>query len=100
MSTYLVAFIVSDYEFVKLETETNSVTRTKPDDVEHRVYARREYTRNGDGVYAVVCGKIALDAIVDFVDVEYSLKKMDQAAIPEDYFGAGAMENWGLVTYR
>lgn len=99
MSTYLVAFIVSDYEVVELDG-SNSGTRVAPNEVAHRVYATREFIGNGDGEYAVSCSKTALDAIADFVGVEYTLEKMDQVAIPEDYFGAGAMENWGLVTYR
>ena len=34
----------------------------------------------------------------DFFEIEYPLKKLDLIAIPD--FSAGAMENWGLITFR
>ncbi|CAL9771828.1 unnamed protein product, partial [Musa acuminata subsp. burmannicoides] len=50
-------------------------------------------------------GKFALDVAVKTLDlykkyfaVPYSLPKLDMVAIPD--FAAGAMENYGLVTYR
>lgn len=87
MSTYLIAFIVSTLDHTeKLERNT--------------VYARPEEIKQGNGQYALEIGEEVLKSIEEFLSVNYSLNKMDQAAIPNDYFASGAMENWGLVTYR
>lgn len=87
MSTYLLAFIVSQFD------HTQTLER-------HTVYARPQEIAQGTAQFALETGEKALKAMEDFVNVKYSLEKMDQAAIPNNYFAAGAMENWGLVTYR
>lgn len=84
MSTYLVAFVVSDFTHVAEET--------------HRVFSRPELISVGDGDFALECGVAALSALEEYTGVEYTLPKMDQISLP--HFSAGAMENWGLVTYR
>jgi puromycin-sensitive aminopeptidase len=50
-------------------------------------------------------GRFALDVSVrclhfynEWFDIAYPLPKLDMLAVPD--FAAGAMENWGLVTYR
>lgn len=86
-STYLIAFIISDFEY--LASGPNAA-------IPHRAISRP----NALGLNHVVldAGERILDAIAEYVGVEYTLPKMDQVAIPD--FSAGAMENWGLVTYR
>ncbi|KAF2975675.1 hypothetical protein EK904_005134 [Melospiza melodia maxima] len=69
MSTYLVAFVVGEYDFVE--------------------------ARSQDGV--LVAAK-TLPFYKDYFNVPYPLPKIDLIAIAD--FAAGAMENWGLVTYR
>ncbi|XP_022366845.1 aminopeptidase N isoform X1 [Enhydra lutris kenyoni] len=89
MSTYLLAYIVS--EFKNLED-------TAPNGVLIRIWARPSAIDEGHGTYALnVTGPI-LDFFSKHYDTPYPLNKSDQIALPD--FNAGAMENWGLVTYR
>lgn len=87
MSTYLLAFIVSP--FVYLENQASN----------YRVYARREAVDTL--TYSFVVGPPLLRSLERFTNMSYldtNIGKLDQVAIPD--FSAGAMENWGLVTYR
>ncbi|XP_071443368.1 uncharacterized protein [Hetaerina americana] len=84
MSTYLLAFIVSDFKHKQSE-EGN-----------FRVWARKEAIDQVD--YSVEVGPKLLDAMYKITNIKFALPKMDMIAIPD--FEAGAMENWGLVTFR
>ncbi|XP_039470375.1 aminopeptidase Ey-like [Oreochromis aureus] len=88
MSTYLLAFIVSDYEYIG-----NSI-----DGVEIRIFARKSAIAAGQGQYALSKTGPILKFFEQYYDSKYPLPKSDQIAIPD--FNAGAMENWGLITYR
>lgn len=48
--------------------------------------------------YAAVVGPKVLTHFEEWFNVSFPLPKQDMAALPD--FSAGAMENWGLVTYR
>ncbi|XP_058449036.1 aminopeptidase N-like [Malaya genurostris] len=84
MSTYLLAFVVSDFEMVESS--------------DHSVYARPNAI--DEVKFALDAGDQILQALNDYLDIDYYdyMPEMKQFAIPD--FAAGAMENWGLVTYR
>ncbi|XP_007466930.1 PREDICTED: endoplasmic reticulum aminopeptidase 2 isoform X2 [Lipotes vexillifer] len=48
--------------------------------------------------YALEASLKLLDFYENYFDIQYPLAKLDLVAIPD--FESGAMENWGLVTYR
>ncbi|KYN33599.1 Aminopeptidase N [Trachymyrmex septentrionalis] len=86
MSTYLVAFVIA--EFNQIENVTNSF--------EFKVWSKPSTIDQTN--YALKIGTAALDLFSEKFNQNYTFPKMDMVAIPD--FDAGAMENWGLVTYR
>uniref|UniRef100_A0A4W5R4C2 Aminopeptidase n=1 Tax=Hucho hucho TaxID=62062 RepID=A0A4W5R4C2_9TELE len=90
MSTYLLAFTVSDFDFIG----------SKHERVDIKTYARPEAIKAGHAKYAAdITGNIlAFYESKEVFGMQYPLSKLDQIALPD--FSAGAMENWGLVTYR
>ncbi|XP_075898964.1 aminopeptidase Ey-like [Nelusetta ayraudi] len=88
MSTYLLAFIVSEFDYVE-DAST---------DVKVRIYARKAAIAAGQGDYAKNITGPILKHFEDYFSIPYPLSKSDQIALPD--FNAGAMENWGLITYR
>uniref|UniRef100_A0A672SF43 Aminopeptidase n=1 Tax=Sinocyclocheilus grahami TaxID=75366 RepID=A0A672SF43_SINGR len=87
MSTYLVAFIISDLQ---------SISKKSQHGVEISVYTVPEKISQAE--YALNTAVTLLDFYDDYFDIPYPLPKHDLAAIPD--FQSGAMENWGLSTYR
>ncbi|KAH8820428.1 aminopeptidase-like protein [Xylogone sp. PMI_703] len=92
MSTYLLAWAIGDFEYIESFTERKYNGKPLP----VRVYTTRGLKEQG---------QLALDhapKIIDYFskifDIDYPLPKSDLLAVHE--FSQGAMENWGLVTYR
>jgi len=90
MSTYLIAFVVSD--FMILQTNNKNF----------KVWAKPTVEKDATA-FAFKYGLETLQVLKNFTNIDYygkeqGMLKLDQIAIPD--FAAGAMENWGLVTYR
>ncbi|XP_058852536.1 endoplasmic reticulum aminopeptidase 2-like [Acipenser ruthenus] len=87
MSTYLVAFIVCDFKSVSQITSTG---------IEVSIYAVPD--KWDQTHYALEAAVKLLEFYEQYFNIYYPLPKQDLVAIPD--FQSGAMENWGLTTYR
>lgn len=87
MSTYLLAFVVGELKVI----ETNEFR------VPVRVFATPDKNIE-HGRYSLDIAAKTLAFYEKTFDSKFPLPKMDMIAIPD--FSAGAMENWGLITYR
>ncbi|WVZ93105.1 hypothetical protein U9M48_039114 [Paspalum notatum var. saurae] len=87
MSTYLVAIVVGLFDYI--ESSTSEGTKV-------RVYT--QVGKTDQGKFALDVAVKSLDLYKDYFATPYPLPKLDMIAIPD--FSAGAMENYGLVTYR
>ncbi|XP_068608071.1 glutamyl aminopeptidase [Brachionichthys hirsutus] len=87
MSTYLVCFAVHQFGYVE---------RTSASGIPLRIYAQPSQIKTA--YYAADTTKVIFDYFEEYFNMSYSISKLDKIAIPD--FGTGAMENWGLITYR
>ncbi|KAM0330639.1 hypothetical protein ACHAQA_003589 [Verticillium albo-atrum] len=92
MSTYLLAWAIGDFEYVEDFTERRYNGKQLP----VRVYTTRGL--KDQGRWALWHAPKIIDYFSDIFGIDYPLPKADLLAVHE--FSAGAMENWGLVTYR
>lgn len=92
MSTYLLAWAVGDFEYVEAHTERRYNGKQLP----VRVYTTRGLEKQGR--WALEHAPKFIDLFSQIFDIDYPLPKADLLAVHE--FTHGAMENWGLVTYR
>ena len=87
MSTYLLAFVVGD--LVSVEADAADGTTVG-------VWTTRG--KENQAGFALDTSVKLLGYFNDYFNIPYPLPKLDHIAIPD--FAAGAMENWGCVTYR
>ncbi|XP_076285780.1 aminopeptidase N-like [Lasioglossum baleicum] len=86
MSTYLVAFIVSDYDYKKHDEDRIKIY-TKPDSI-HKTDLAYNFSLE------------AMKVLDEYTEIPYFKinPKMDQVTVRD--FNPSAMENWGICTYR
>ena len=87
MSTYLLAFIVGDLSYIEEVGDNGTLMR---------VFTTRG--REEQGRFALETSIRLLKYFNEYFGIPYPLPKLDHFAIPD--FAAGAMENWGAITYR
>ncbi|KAK3299624.1 peptidase family M1-domain-containing protein [Chaetomium fimeti] len=92
MSTYLLAWAVGDFEYVEAFTGREYNGKKLP----VRVYTTRGLKEQGR--WALEHAPKIIDYFSEQFEIDYPLPKSDILAVHE--FTHGAMENWGLVTYR
>lgn len=84
MSTYAVAFVISELSIAKSNDEALSV------------WSRQSQIHRSD--YALSIGETLLELFEEFTAFDHTIPKMDNVGMPKSQ--TDAMDNWGLATYR
>lgn len=88
MSSYLLAWVVGELQKKSAKTKSG---------VEVNIYATPAQTSESLD-FALDIATRGIEFFDEYFDVPYPLPKSDHVALPD--FSSGAMENWGLITYR
>lgn len=90
MSTYLLCLVVGDIVPV-LTQPIISLNQIKING--YCIESDKKFIK-----WSIIQTKKALEFFENWFDIKYPLNKLDICSIPN--FSAGAMENWGLITFR
>ncbi len=86
MSTYLLAFLVGDFQCLSGSSDGVPIRAcATPDQVQY-------------GAFALTAAEYVLHYYNTYFGIKYPMPKLDMIALPD--FEAGAMENFGAITYR
>lgn len=88
MSPYLLAFVIGEIHGVSGKTKSG---------VDVNIWATVAQAKDSMK-FALETATKCIEFFDDYFEVPYPLPKADYVAVPD--FSAGAMENWGLMTYR
>ena len=88
MSSYLLAFVIGELHKKSARTKSG---------VEVNIWATPAQNENTLD-FALDIATRSIDFYDEYFGVKYPLPKSDHIALPD--FSSGAMENWGLITYR
>ncbi len=87
MSTYLLAFIIGEFEYIEDKTK---------DGIQVRIFTTPG--KKHQARFALETAIRSLEFYNKYFDIPYPLPNLDIIAIPD--FESAAMENWGAVTFR
>ncbi|HEY8992774.1 MAG TPA: M1 family metallopeptidase [Candidatus Microsaccharimonas sp.] len=88
MSSYLLAWVIGELQKKSGKTKSG---------VEVNIYATPAQASDSLN-FALDIATRSIEFFDEYFDVPYPLPKSDHVALPD--FSSGAMENWGLITYR
>ncbi|BAB66834.1 M1 family metallopeptidase [Sulfurisphaera tokodaii] len=86
MSTYLLYLGIGDFEEISDESK-------KP-----KIILATTPGKSKRGIFAIEVARKVIDYYEKYFEIPYQLPKLHLIEIPE--FAAGAMENWGAITFR
>eukprot|EP00835_Amoeboradix_gromovi_P005657 NODE_555_length_6746_cov_0.227170.p1 type:complete len:880 gc:universal NODE_555_length_6746_cov_0.227170:3884-6523(+) len=96
MSTYILAMACGDLDYI----ESSAVPGDNLPPIPVRSYGPRN-TKVGNIKQSKFALQVCCDALIkyaNYFDMAYPIDKLDLLAVPD--FSAGAMENFGLITFR